>query len=104
MNPNCDPGGIYGLTPDVLAATDQERAKVMEGLRTSDAISITWLDKQNNATHWAICVDGEDGDRAMTFLIYSVCHAWRDVQSLTELDDGGVADLILDALKEGVGQ
>lgn len=90
--------GLYDSDP---ALVEQQRAYTLENLRTSKAVSATYLahGSDDDIVHWAF-VENVEASFAVPFLISVLVRAWRDVEA-AGLRRDLVAEMVSSALSFG---
>jgi hypothetical protein len=96
-----DPG-MYESDGAAFALVEQQRASVIDVLRTTKAASVTMLEENGDGKHWGIFIQ-DDGD-AETFLVYAAARAVRDAAAALGVDHASACRLVLIAIEEGIGE
>lgn len=92
--------GMYEHDGAVAALVEQQRACIIEQLRTATAASVTLFDSTGDVVHWGI----SGGDDAEAFLVYAAGHAIRDIAGALNVTPARACTIVLFAITRGVGE
>jgi hypothetical protein len=92
--------GMYERDGSAVALVEQQRAGILDSLRTTKAASVTLLDSDGGSLHWGVYT-ADDGVEA--FLVYAAVRAIRDAAAGLDIGHADACRLVLRAIAEGVG-
>lgn len=92
---------MYAADGATVALVEQQRAGIIEALRTTKAASVTMRDSDGGSLHWGVYT-ADDGD-AEAFLVYAAVRAIRDAAAGLGIGHADACRLVLHAITKGVG-